>query len=332
MKLFNASLRLCCMLVFLYINGEFALSATSPPSMSVAYTSITGNRIPFWIAQEAGLFEKHGLRVALIYMRNVPVGLPALMGGDVQILAGGVSLVLQAVAKGAKLTVFGTFGSTPYVLFTRPEIKEVSQLKGATIGVGRIGSPDYYSLRRLLQRLKLSPDKDVKIVSAGPSLDRLIALGQGRIQGTLGTETTLSSISLKVNRLVDVTKAGVEDHGSALITTQEFARGQPDVMDRFVRAFLEGISLARKNKDLAKKVYAKNLRVSDDATLELNYQAYVLRQVPKEPIFPRVALEELMADLAEENPSIKEINAGELLNNSFIQRQIDNGFVDQLYR
>jgi NitT/TauT family transport system substrate-binding protein len=316
----------------LAFSGEFVYSASAPPSIRVAYTSITGNRIPFWIAQETGLFEKHGLRVALIYMRNVPVGLPALMGGDVQILAGGVSLVLHAVAKGAKLTVFGTFGSTPYILFSRPEIKEVLQLKGEIIGVGRIGSPDYYSLRRLLQRLKFSPDKDVKIVATGPSLDRLIALGQGRIQATLGTETTLSSISLKVNRLVDVTKAGVEDHGSALITTQDFARTQTDVMDRFVRAFLEGISLARKNKELAKRVYAKNLRVSDDATLELNYQAYVLRQVPKEPIFPRFALEELMSDLAEENPSIKEINVGELLNNSFIQRQIDNGFVDQLYR
>lgn len=38
-----------------------------------------------------------------------------------------------------------------------------------------------------------------------------------------------------------------------------------------------------------------------------------------------------MSDLAEENPSIKEINVGELLNNLFIQRQIDTGFVDQLY-
>jgi hypothetical protein len=39
-----------------------------------------------------------------------------------------------------------------------------------------------------------------------------------------------------------------------------------------------------------------------------------------------------MADLAEENPKIKEINIGELLDNTLIQRQRDNGFIDQLYR
>src|SRR5262249_6177412 len=135
MKSFSASSRLYYILLALCLFTDCAFGASSPFSLRVAYTSITGNRIPFWIAEETRLFEKHGLNVSLIYMRNVPVGLPALMGGDVQILAGGVSLVLQAVSKGAKLTVFGTFGSTPYMLFTRSDIKEVSQLKGAIIGV-----------------------------------------------------------------------------------------------------------------------------------------------------------------------------------------------------
>jgi ABC-type nitrate/sulfonate/bicarbonate transport system substrate-binding protein len=169
-------------------------------------------------------------------------------------------------------------------------------------------------------------------VSAGASLDRLVALGQGRIDATLGTERNLSTLSMKVNRLIDVSKAGVEDHGSALVTTRDYARAQPDVMERFVRAFLEGISLAKRNKELAKRVYAKNFRLTDEVILDLNYQTFVLQQIPKEPIFPRDALENLMADLAEENPKIKEINIGELLDNTLIQRQRDNGFIDQLYR
>ena len=92
-------------------------------------------------------------------------------------------------------------------------------------------------------------------MSAGASLDRLVALGQGRIDATLGTETNLStlSISMKVNRLIDVSKAGVEDHGSALVTTRDYARAQPDVMERFVRAFLEGISLAKKKQRTCEK-------------------------------------------------------------------------------
>ena len=67
---------------------------------------------------------------------------------------------------------------------------------------------------------------------------------------------------------------------------------------------------------MAKRVYAKNFRLTDEVILDLNYQTFVLQQIPKEPIFPRDALENLMADLAEENPKIKEINIGELLDNT----------------
>ena len=138
-------------------------AASAPQTLRVAYTSVTGNRAPFWIAKEAKLFEKHGLQVELIYLQSGAVGLPALIGGDFQILAGGVAAYLNAFSRGAKLILFGTFGPTPYILFTRPEIQTVSQLKGSVIGVNRIGASDYYALRRLLQKLDLSPDRDIKI-------------------------------------------------------------------------------------------------------------------------------------------------------------------------
>ncbi|HEY7221661.1 MAG TPA: hypothetical protein VH985_25030, partial [Candidatus Binatia bacterium] len=43
-------------------------AASVPQTIRVAYTSVTGNRAPFWIAKEAKLFEKHGLQVELIYL------------------------------------------------------------------------------------------------------------------------------------------------------------------------------------------------------------------------------------------------------------------------
>ncbi|HEY2989324.1 MAG TPA: ABC transporter substrate-binding protein [Candidatus Binatia bacterium] len=308
------------------------LHAASTPKLRVAYTSVTGNRAPFWIAKEAGLFQKHGLEVELIYLQSVAVGLPALIGGDFQILAGGVAAYLSAFSRGAKLILFGTFGPTPYILFTRPEIQDVTQLKGAIIGVNRLGASDYYALRRLLQKLELSPDRDVKIISAGAPLDRLISVEKGTIQGTLGTDMGLATNPVKVRRLVDLTQMGVEDHGSALATTASFARSQPEIMDRFVRAFVEAIALGRKDRSLAKKVYAKYLRLTDDNLLELNYKVYLLGSIPKVPFFPLEALKNVLTDLAEENPKAREINVEEVLDNSFIQRQVDNGFIDRLYR
>jgi NitT/TauT family transport system substrate-binding protein len=324
--------RLALSLAVLLLGCLSVHGASAPPTIRVAYTSVTGNRAPFWIAKEAKIFEKHGLQVELIYLQSVAVGMPALIGGDFQILAGGVAAYLSAASRGAKLILFGTFGPTPYILFTRPEIQTIAQLKGSIIGVNRIGASDYYALRRLLQKLELSPDRDVKIVSAGAPIDRLIALDKGTIQGTLGTDMTIVTTPVKARRLVDLTQHGVEDHGSALITTLNFARGQPDVMERFVRAFVEAIALGKKDKNLAKKVYAKYLRLTDDNLLELNHKVYLMGSIPKIPIFPVDALKNVLSDLAEENPKAREINIEESLDNSFIQRQVDNGFIDRLYR
>jgi ABC-type nitrate/sulfonate/bicarbonate transport system substrate-binding protein len=125
---------------------------------------------------------------------------------------------------------------------------------------------------------------------------------------------------------------GVEDHGSALVTTLNFARSQPEVMERFVRAFVEAIALGKRDKSLAKKIYAKYLRLNDENLLDLNYKVYLLGSIPKIPTFPVDALKNVISDLAEENPKAKELNLDDVLDNSFIQRQVENGFIDRLYR
>ena len=50
-------------IVVLHFCGSSVHAASAPQAIRVAYTSVTGNRAPFWIAKEAKLFEKHGLQV-----------------------------------------------------------------------------------------------------------------------------------------------------------------------------------------------------------------------------------------------------------------------------
>ena len=300
--------------------------------LRMGFTAITQNVLPFWIAKEEKLFEKYNLRVELIYIQSAGIGVPALIGGDFQLLLGGVTNALQAASMGAKMVILATLGPTQWILYTRPEIKEISQLKGAILGVNRVGALDYYALRRLLQILDLSPNRDVKIVPAGAPLDRFLAIQNGLIHGALGTDVSLARNPIKVNRLVDLAKAGVQDHGSALITTASYPQSRPDVIDQLVRAFTVALALAKRNKELVKKVYSKYLRTNDEALLELAYRTYALETVPKIPVFPVEVLKNVLADLAEGNPKIKEVGIEAVLNNTFLQRLVDSGFIDRLYR
>jgi ABC-type nitrate/sulfonate/bicarbonate transport system substrate-binding protein len=126
----------------------FLLCAASAPAavplypIRVGYTSVGGNRAPLWIAKDENIFNKYGLDAELVYIPGATTAVPALLSNNLQILAGSAATTLQAVSQGAKLVVFGTFGPTPYILFTRPEIKtigrknSVSDCHGLASGLG----------------------------------------------------------------------------------------------------------------------------------------------------------------------------------------------------
>jgi NitT/TauT family transport system substrate-binding protein len=299
--------------------------------MRVGYTSVGGNRAPLWIAKDENIFAKYGLEVDLVYIPGAATAVPALLSSDLQILAGSAATTLQAASQGARLVMFGTFGPTPYILFTRPEIKTPAQLKGATIGINRTGSSDYYALRRALQKLGLAPDRDVKIITSGEATVRWSALDKNLIQGTLTSESTMLRRPIQANPLVELIKLGIEDHGSALVTTREFMTTQVQAVDRFVRAFVEAIALGRTNSRVSKRVFARNLRESNEIYLDYLHRAYVLGSIPKVPIYPPEVLKNFIGDLGEENPKVKALSVTDILDNSLIRRLEEEGFIDRLY-
>jgi NitT/TauT family transport system substrate-binding protein len=271
------------------------------------------------------------LEVDLVYIPGAATAVPALLSSDLQILAGSAATTLQAASQGARLVMFGTFGPTPYILFTRPEIKTPAQLKGATIGINRTGSSDYYALRRALQKLSLAPDRDVKIITSGEATVRWSALDKNLIQGTLTSESTMLRRPIQANPLVELIKLGIEDHGSALVTTREFMTTQVQAVDRFVRAFVEAIALGRTNSRVSKRVFARNLRESNEIYLDYLHRAYVLGSIPKVPIYPPEVLKNFIGDLGEENPKVRALSVTDILDNSLIRRLEEEGFIDRLY-
>ena len=102
----------------------------------VAYSSITGNRAPLWIAKDLGLFEKYGLDVKLVNIAAGSVSLAALMTGAVQLTTDSSSGIVSAAARGAPLAIVSTNGALPY------------QLVGMDAGVD--GTPAFFINGRMI--------------------------------------------------------------------------------------------------------------------------------------------------------------------------------------
>src|SRR5882724_7609582 len=93
----------------------------------VSYSSFTGNRAPYWIAKELGLYEKYGLDVKLV---NIAAGSVSLLAGNVHLTTDSSSTVVSAVARGAPVVMVSTNGVLPYQLIALPSIKSAAELKG----------------------------------------------------------------------------------------------------------------------------------------------------------------------------------------------------------
>src|SRR5918996_5576164 len=91
-------------------------SSKPPDLLNVSYASVTGSRIPLWIAKDAGLFEKYGLNVNLVVIAAGAAAIGALAGGDVEILGAPGSTTMVSAVRGMPFAIIGTFGPAAWKL------------------------------------------------------------------------------------------------------------------------------------------------------------------------------------------------------------------------
>ena len=57
-------------LIMLLARGPVFAAEEKPADVTIAYTSISPQYAPVWIAKEAGFFKRNGINVRLVYMRG----------------------------------------------------------------------------------------------------------------------------------------------------------------------------------------------------------------------------------------------------------------------
>jgi len=123
------------------------------------------------------------------------------------------------------------------------------------------------------------------------------------------------------NALADATEMGIRIIGNSYITTRVFRDQNRDTVQRFITALIEGTQWVKnpKNRTAVLEIVKRRLRTDDPAVLGLNYRMYI---EPLSP-FPYTKIDDLRAnlgDLAESNPSIRNLNLASFVDNSFVER------------
>ncbi|MEK6562723.1 MAG: ABC transporter substrate-binding protein, partial [Candidatus Binatota bacterium] len=133
--------------------------------LNVGYSAISGDQLMAWVAKDAGIFQKNGLDVQLIYFTGGTTAVMALVSADTPIsqLAGS-GLVNSVLAGSDAVMVAAGMTSLNYLLMGRPDIKTPEQLKGGSVAISRFGSSSDFIARYALAKIGLTPGKDVTIV------------------------------------------------------------------------------------------------------------------------------------------------------------------------
>ena len=129
--------------VFVWIVLSIAVTAkiaqAAQPLTKVVMTtgSFSEREAAMYVAQDQGIFRRYGLDLTFVHVRNGPVGMAALAGGDTQLHEGSATgAVLGSAAEGTDLVfVAGLINKLIGNIMASPKIKAPSDLKGKVIGV-----------------------------------------------------------------------------------------------------------------------------------------------------------------------------------------------------
>lgn len=304
--------------------------------LNVGYSAISGDQLPAWVAKEAGIFEKNGLDVQLIFFTGGSTAILALVSGDVPMTqVSGPGLVNSALAGSDAVFVAAGVTSLNYVLMGRPGVKTTEQLKGGTVAISRFGSATDTIARFALKKIGLIPGKDVTIVQIGSGPDRLAAALTGRTSAAvINPPSSFMAEKKGLAVLADVAKMGLVFQHTGAVTTRRFIKEHPDTVRRYVKSHVEAVHRIWTDKETTVKTLGKYMgRGVERDILERTREEILTEALLSKKQLPSLeGLKTVLEDIGERDPRAKTAKPEQFVDFTFIRELDQSGYIDSLYK
>ncbi|HEX2933165.1 MAG TPA: ABC transporter substrate-binding protein, partial [Candidatus Binatia bacterium] len=317
-----------CLLLVLICCGR-AAPGLAAEKLVFGWSAIAGSQAVPWIIKEAGLFEKHGLDSTLIYLDGGSRAIQVLVSGEVPIVQGGGNAPVAARLRGGDVRIIsGLVNVLAYSLVVNPEIKKPEDLRGKKLAISRFGSNSDYATRKILVKWGLTPDRDVAIIQIpGGQPTRLASVQNKQVAGLVAQPpVTVLARKARLNILAEPADFGAAYTNTPIVSTGTFLRERREIVRQFSRALVEGIYVYKTDKEFAKRVIAKYMRVTDSEAIEDSYQFFA-PLIPAKPYPPLDGIKEVLTELGEKDPKARAAKPEEFADMSFIKELDESGFI-----
>ena len=285
-----------------------------------------------WFAEEARLYPKYDLDFELVYIASSGIVTAAMSGGNGSVAIVGGEGPIRAYLSGNTDFVF--IGSVKNVLthsiMGRAELKRPEDLKGKRIGVGRIGGNSHY-FAQLAMRLKgLDPLKDANLIQTGGALETFLALATGAVDAaSMTTPQDTRAAFQGFNYVIDGREIKPPYVATGFVTLRSVIAKRPKVISQFMRMMAESYKIMRTDRELAFRLMAKKIGLTDRKVFAAAYTQELKVLEPKLDIKP-FAIQATLEEIAKTDPRAKQIKAEQLIDRRFLEEMEKDGTFDRL--
>ena len=246
--------------VLVLLGTGIAAAAEAPYKIRIGFPSLAFSYMPFYVAQEKGIYKKYGIESEYIQMTTT-IQPQAVVAGNIDYLTS-VSAGISAAVAGLPLVMVISFCDTsPWVLVTHKDINKPQDLIGKTVALSGVRTSPYYFFQAFLRKSEIN-ERDVSTISTGGTADSFRALAANRVVATVLTppfDDKAVSLGYKkyiqLGDLADIPYVG-------LVTSQNEIKNNRESVRRTVTAVMESIAWLRANRAEATKMFIDKFKVN----------------------------------------------------------------------
>ena len=323
--------------VFLaFVSSGAMLHAQVLKKVPFPFSPIGINCLPWFIAKEAHIAEKHGIDFDPVFIGASAVLIQSMLSGAADFSGSGGPAIISNVLRGGDIIhITAMVPRFTQSVMVKPEIKKPEDMAGKKIGVSRIGTVTHFALQTAIDSYGV---KNVTILQMGGQPEALAGLMRGSVDGAVFSPPYNFQLKKQgYNELVspDDLQKLTEFITNGIVARRAIAEKDKDTVLRVIKLTAESIKLLQTDREFTKKVIMKWMPMKDPDMLEQVYR-FSTENFSREGFVPEGALRSMTQQMVQSN--LIEAKAAAALpvtayyDNRYVEEVKRSGFFDQLWR
>ena len=224
--------------------------------------------LPVWVALSKGYWKNEGLDVKFSVVSPGSAHVPAFAGGSFQFSINlNTDVMARAASQGARIVaIMGSMNQNQYVLYGRPQIRTLTDLRGKRIAIDTPGGSHDTFVQEILTASGMSA-RDVGLVPVAGAIEvRVNAMVSGATDAAIGSIAQWPTLRDQGYNIITRLRDIHPDWQTAVNgVTQDLLDRNPAAVKGFIKGMIRAFQFAKDPKN-----EAALLRLAKEAKLVVN--------------------------------------------------------------